>query len=406
MAVFKCSKLHRDFSAWNILYDPQSERGILTDWDLCAPMPSLKACEEDPTINPLAQIPNSSGRSYRTGTWMFMSVSVQGEKPHLHCVQDDLEALFWVGVYMITLYMPVPTKDALAIVDEFLLHYTLRDGVPVGGAAKRAYLTGTGNIDLSLPPIVFPALTSWLTDYGEMLDNWYRHLYQLDKHQNRANAKQPTAPALRDYNELDKLWKEILENGEFVNNDRLNDKDYMRDPFHVTAVYRKSLAKDANKRMELEASARFDQAESQRAEAEARRAESQRADLKASIELGLGQNSGAGTSHSNTLFELSAAVKEDKEDKETEETEDEEDEDMDDEEDKGVFGPRFPSPLISAFAGDDGSMGSWDETDAADETIEEEAGRAAKRRRSTSAGAFFLAQPGWLWDDVAVYARS
>ena len=66
MASFKCRKLHRDLSAWNILFDPKSKRGILTDWDLCAPMPSAAACERDSTINPLAQMPNSSGRPDRT----------------------------------------------------------------------------------------------------------------------------------------------------------------------------------------------------------------------------------------------------------------------------------------------------------------------------------------------------
>ncbi|KAL1711704.1 hypothetical protein EV715DRAFT_297780 [Schizophyllum commune] len=104
-AVIKCRKLHRDFSAWNILFDPSSKRFLVT-----ASAVSL---------------------SHMQGTWMFMFVKVQDADPHLHTVQDDLQALFWVGLYMIALYMPIPEATAIAIVDELFQSYTFRGGVPI-----------------------------------------------------------------------------------------------------------------------------------------------------------------------------------------------------------------------------------------------------------------------------------
>ncbi|KAL1666899.1 hypothetical protein GGF50DRAFT_125244 [Schizophyllum commune] len=366
MAVSKCRKLHRDFSAWNILYDPKSKRGILTDWDLCAPMPSAEACEEDPTINPLAQVPNSSGRPDRTGTWMFMSIKVQDADPHLHTVQDDLEALFWVGVYMIILYMPIPRANAIAIVDDVFL----------------------------LPDTVSPALVSWVKSYNQLIFDWVSYLNKLERHSlDPLLDDAPPAPTdLVDYDKLDQIWRRILDQGVFEPHDRLNDRDHKRDPFHVTAVYRKSVAKEADRQVELQASARFTLAESQRAEAEARRAEMQRGNPKASIEFGLSQNSGADASHSNTLLERSAAMDEGGEGVEGGEGAIEE---QAEEEDKEASGLRSPSRSASLPAGEDAGMGwnSWEETDAADETREQEAGRAAKRQRTTSAGAFRRTSP-------------
>ncbi|KAL1754467.1 hypothetical protein FB107DRAFT_215753 [Schizophyllum commune] len=376
MAVSKCRKLHRDLSAWNILYDPKSKRGILTDWDLCAPMPNVEACEEDPTINPLAQVPNSSGRPDRTGTWMFMSVKVQDADPHLHTVQDDLEALFWVGLYMIALYMPIPEATAIAIVDELFQSYTFR-----------------GGLEPSLESAC-PALTTWLRYYKKLTGDWLRYLTARETYTpDPLLDDAPPAPTdLVDYDKLDQIWRRILVQGVFEPHDRLNDRDHKRDPFHVTAVYRKSVAKEADRQVELQASARFTLAESQRAEAEARRAEMQRGNPKASIELGLSQNSGADASHSNTLLERSAAMDEGGEGVEGGEGAIEE---QAEEEDKQASGLRSPSRSASLPAGEDAGMGwnSWEETDAADETREQEAGRAAKRQRTTSAGAFRRTSP-------------
>ncbi|KAL1696879.1 hypothetical protein GGG16DRAFT_107652 [Schizophyllum commune] len=392
MAVIKCRKLHRDFSAWNILFDPSSKRGILTDWDLCAPMPSAEACEEDPTINPLAQVPNSSGRPDRTGTWMFMSVKVQDADPHLHTVQDDLEALFWVGVYMIILYMPIPRANAIAIVDDVFLSYSFVDGIPTGGNGKAVILWGSAKYSLRLPDTVSPALVSWVKSYNQLIFDWVSYLNKLERHSlDPLLDDAPPAPTdLVDYDKLDQIWRRILDQGVFEANDRLNDRDHKRDPFHVTAVYRKSVAEKADRQVELQASVRFTLAESQRAEAEARRAEMQRGNPKASIELGLSQNSGADASHSNTLLERSAALNEGGEGVEGGEGAIE-----DKEENKEASRLRSPSRSASLPAGEDAGMGwnRWEETDVADETREQEAGRAAKLQRTTSAGAFRRTSP-------------
>ena len=250
--------------------------------------------------------------SHMQGTWMFMSVKVQDADPHLHTVQDDLEALFWVGVYMIILYMPIPRANAIAIVDDVFLSHSFVDGIPTGGNGKAVFLWGSAKYSLRLPDTVSPALVSWVKSYNQLIFDRVSYLNKLERHSlDPLLDDAPAAPTdLVDYDKLDQIWRRILDQGVFEANDRLNDRDHKRDPFHVTAVYRKSVAKEADGQVELQASARFTLAESQRAEAQARRAEMQRGNPKASIELGLSQNSGADASHSNTLLERSAALNE------------------------------------------------------------------------------------------------
>ncbi|KAI5886003.1 uncharacterized protein SCHCODRAFT_01340842 [Schizophyllum commune H4-8] len=306
MAVSKCRKLHRDLSAWNILIDPDSKRGLLTDWDLCAPMPSAEACEEDPSINPLAQIPNSSGRPDRT-------------------------------------YMPVREATAIAIVDELLLSYTFRGGVPVGGDTKRSFLSGSGNFKLELSP---DTTRGWLK-YQTALERYTPDPLLDDV---------PPAPTdLCDYDKLDATWRRILDQGVFMDNDRLNDPDHTQDPFHVSAVYRRSLEMEADKQVELQTSAQLILAESQRTEAEARQAEMQRANPKTSIDktgkMKRGKRGPQGAKQG---------------------------------EERGGLCLTVPFPVGIVLAGRDAGMceNGREEAEVAAEAIEEDAGRAAKRQKT------------------------
>ncbi|KAL1739105.1 hypothetical protein HDZ31DRAFT_77841 [Schizophyllum fasciatum] len=247
-AVERCRKLHRDFSAWNILWDESSEEGVLSDWDFCAPMPLPGADESDPTINMMAQMPSRSGRPDRTGTWMFMSTLSLTGKPKLHDVQDDLEALFWVGVYMIVLYTPYPETEAIYIVDEVLTEYKFRDGAPIGGAEKTALITGSR--DFHLPD--HPVLAGWILTYSDLLDEWLTYKKNVARQQqsqedilglcipSRNNHIQP--PDLRDHTVLDAEWSSLIEQGDklglFKDNGRCNDKDHDKHPFDVLSSYR------------------------------------------------------------------------------------------------------------------------------------------------------------------------
>ncbi|KAL1737669.1 hypothetical protein HDZ31DRAFT_23347, partial [Schizophyllum fasciatum] len=230
------------------LWDESSEEGVLSDWDLCAPMPPPGADESDPTINMMAQMPSKSGRPDRTGTWMFMSTLSLAGKPKLHDVQDDLEALFWVGVYMMVLYTPYPETQALYIVDEVLTEYKFRDGAPIGGAEKTALITG--GRDFHFPD--HPVLAGWIRTYSALLNEYLTYKKNLAQQQqlqedifglcipSRNNHIQP--PALCDHTVLDAVWSNLIKKGDklglFKDNGRCSDEEHDQHPFEVTALYR------------------------------------------------------------------------------------------------------------------------------------------------------------------------
>ncbi|KAL1740226.1 hypothetical protein HDZ31DRAFT_68144 [Schizophyllum fasciatum] len=276
-AVERCRKLHRDFSAWNILWDESSEEGILFDWDLCAPMPPLGADESDPTINMMAQMPSRSGRPDRTGTWMFMSsLSLAGE-PKLHDVQDDLEALFWVGVYMIVLYTPYPETEAIFIVDEVLTECTFKGNVSIGGSEKTALITGSR--DFHLPD--HPVLAQWCHFYCELVGDWSNYNAILRRNRKTesmgsrlfgiSSRKDPSPPDLRDYTALDELWSNIIKTGEehnmFKDDDRCNDKDHDKHPFDVLSYYRERVDRRQRQAIDARAWPLYSPAISQRGDA-------------------------------------------------------------------------------------------------------------------------------------------
>ncbi|KAL1941941.1 hypothetical protein VTO73DRAFT_6471 [Trametes versicolor] len=259
-AVTECRTLHRDLSARNIVWDERTGRGFLVDWDLCAPMPP-DSHTPDPAVNMLAQQPNSSPR---TGTWDFMSIGQLQTPSKLHDVQDDLEALFWVGVYIIVLYFPFDRAHALYILDSVFASASRVDSVPFGGGDKRTFLADPDIFGFALPET--PLLREWFEMYRGMLREWVEYQDKLRRwthiqkqlaehsepgatpgHDDAENSddepppkiSQPRAPALCDYTRLEKRWTKLLAKRSFKDHGRLDDELHMRPPEEVIAAYRK-----------------------------------------------------------------------------------------------------------------------------------------------------------------------
>ncbi|KAL1705152.1 hypothetical protein EV121DRAFT_279854 [Schizophyllum commune] len=264
--VEKCQKLHRDLSFRNIMWDDEKQEGILVDWDMCAPTPSPADRARDPTLNPLAQLPSQSGHPDRTGTWLFMSSSLLMTPGKLHTVQDDLESLFWVALYIILLYFPCGDIDVVPMIARIFYEIEADDGTARGGTKKGAFLDGKGFPALfDLPDSVSEPLAIWISMYRSILSEWVKQDVQLTalreeltafekKHGKgvgrwgrsarlrKAIAETERAqPDLRDYEELQSQWKAIVEQGEeeglFIENDRLTDDDHQHSPEHVLKLY-------------------------------------------------------------------------------------------------------------------------------------------------------------------------
>ncbi|KAL1724482.1 hypothetical protein EV715DRAFT_189237 [Schizophyllum commune] len=307
-AVSRCRKLHRDFSAWNILWDEESGEGILTDWDLCAPMPPASASETDPTVNMMAQLPTSAGRPPdRTGTWAFMSTLSLNQRK-LHDVQDDLESLFWVALFIIILYFPFDRQVALNIIDNVLQqHQFNQNGVPFGGDGKRSFVNSVDTsarapndpdrYHLAFTDTVSAPLLEWIEMYMGLIQDWIAYqdaLKKWHKRQTQPAALQggrakaddgdesdeddeydedepvvdgvddiggdpkPQAPSLRDYRRLNQDWRSILKKakkGLFMDKDRLSDELHDLDPEEVIAKYRDLVQDELQKETELVATA-------------------------------------------------------------------------------------------------------------------------------------------------------
>ncbi|KAL1738459.1 hypothetical protein HDZ31DRAFT_50958, partial [Schizophyllum fasciatum] len=253
-AVERCRKLHRDLSAWNIFWDEESGRGFLADRDLCAPMPPKGASDTDPPVNMMAEVPPASGRPERTGTWMFMYTRSLQTASQLHDIQDDLEALFWVAVYMTILFSPFPEANACHIVDDVLMKHTFVGGVAYGGAAKADFLVDPSNELYKIELSDCPVISAWLRGYRRLLHKWVDYHMQKVEDGDDDDAfpafLPPTdaqAPPF-DYATLDQAWVGMMENGErkglFREGDRCDDEAHQLHPFEVTALYRDRVAQE------------------------------------------------------------------------------------------------------------------------------------------------------------------
>uniref|UniRef100_D8QID6 Fungal-type protein kinase domain-containing protein n=1 Tax=Schizophyllum commune (strain H4-8 / FGSC 9210) TaxID=578458 RepID=D8QID6_SCHCM len=266
-AVEKCQKLHRDLSFRNIMWDDETQEGILVDWDRCAQTPTPVDMAKDPCLNPLAELPRKSSRSERTGTWPFMSSMLLKTPGKLHTVQDDLESLFWVALYIILLYFPCGDIDVVPMIDRIFYEIETDDGTARGGSKKYDFLLARGFAAFfDLPDSVSEPLAIWLSMYCGMLNDWVQHhtsllalreqLTALEKKHGKgvdrwgrsARLRKALAeierarPDLRGYEELQNQWKAIVEQGEeeglFIENDRFNDDVHQHPPEYVLKIYR------------------------------------------------------------------------------------------------------------------------------------------------------------------------
>ncbi|KAL1673171.1 hypothetical protein EV122DRAFT_283254 [Schizophyllum commune] len=237
-AVERCRILHRDISAWNILWDEASGRGILSDWDLCAAMPATGAAELDPDINMMAQIPSPNGQKLeRTGTWAFMSADMLLHTKKLHDVQDDLESIFWVAMYIITLYFTFHRQTTVFIMDNVVAPCSVRpDGTVYGGHGKAYFLGKATTLPGYMYTLAVPDTVSTPAGVADTVSAYDRRLGALP------GRPKPEAPAFRDYQKLDKPWRALLEKGEeeglFKDNDRIVDELHEGHPEQVLAGYR------------------------------------------------------------------------------------------------------------------------------------------------------------------------
>ncbi|KAI5836381.1 hypothetical protein K523DRAFT_346266 [Schizophyllum commune Tattone D] len=279
-AVERCRILHRDISAWNILWDEVSGRGILSDWDLSARMPPAGTSDVDPTVNIMAQLPTGSGKlPDRTGTWAFMSALALSseDEDKLHDVQDDLESIFWVALYIIVLYYPFNWQHAVHIVDSVINQYGfLPSGKPYGGHGKTVLLNKSTadrshSYSVTLPDTASGALGAWIGTYRRMIKEWVQYQEAL-KDWNALQSQpagilnllgagpRPVAPDLRDHQALDEQWRLLLTKGDeaglFKDKDRLFDEVHGGDPEQVLAQYRFLLKHERQSTVQLKATER------------------------------------------------------------------------------------------------------------------------------------------------------
>ena len=178
----------------------------------------------------------------------------------LHDVQDDLESLFWVALFIIILYFPFDRQVALNIIDNVLQqHQFNQNGVPFGGDGKRSFVNSVDTsarapndpdrYHLAFTDTVSAPLLEWIEMYMGLIQDWIAYqdaLKKWHKRQTQPAALQggrakaddgdesdeddeydedepvvdgvddiggdpkPQAPSLRDYRRLNQDWRSIL----------------------------------------------------------------------------------------------------------------------------------------------------------------------------------------------------
>ncbi|KAF9542748.1 hypothetical protein CPC08DRAFT_650092 [Agrocybe pediades] len=124
----KCNILHCDVSLGNILVDTDG-KGFLNDWDLAR---AIEAIETGPE------------RTFRAGTWRFMSACLVGRPDKVHTLQDDIESFFWVVAYTIIRFLYSSyTSDLTTVIKVIFDEYRSGSvGRRIGGLGKLSHLSG------------------------------------------------------------------------------------------------------------------------------------------------------------------------------------------------------------------------------------------------------------------------
>ncbi|KZV75334.1 hypothetical protein PENSPDRAFT_647137 [Peniophora sp. CONT] len=156
--AYKRKILHRDVSAGNIMIqrsvNTATVQALLVDWDLALDMD---------------RVPSGDDRSYITGTWQFMSVPLLKRfQGHTHCIEDDLESIFWLLCYCLARYTDLHQVDDEAVMafvhyyfDESLERQYKDAGHRLGGTSKSDLLhdlAGSGSQALLLSDQTHEAL--------------------------------------------------------------------------------------------------------------------------------------------------------------------------------------------------------------------------------------------------------
>ncbi|KAF8066957.1 hypothetical protein FPV67DRAFT_1670421 [Lyophyllum atratum] len=158
----RCSIIHRDISAYNILITDDGE-GILNDWDLAK-------YEKD-------MIEDSSRQPERAGTWQFMSCLLLKDKNKRHTIQDDIESFVYIVLYHSMRYLP-HNKSApevlLYIVKLIFDQHSFVKGVRIGGGMKRALFQLKGDFDdfSGFELDNHPPLNGWIKEAFDFVEQW------------------------------------------------------------------------------------------------------------------------------------------------------------------------------------------------------------------------------------------
>ncbi|KAI0319062.1 hypothetical protein OF83DRAFT_863265 [Amylostereum chailletii] len=120
--------LHRDISLLNILLT-RDGRGLLIDWDMCRDVNTRIVCIR---------------RSWRSGTWQFMSVKLlMSPAGHEHSLADDLESFVHVLVYTVLRFRPTGVKNLVHDMNSvFDAHITI-GAETTGGQGKKSFFAGS-----------------------------------------------------------------------------------------------------------------------------------------------------------------------------------------------------------------------------------------------------------------------
>ncbi|PPQ82018.1 hypothetical protein CVT24_009877 [Panaeolus cyanescens] len=128
---------HRDISVRNILYakDPKNLRegegfGNLIDFELSVRLSRLVSCRDS---------------DFRTGTRAFYSVRIhrriRDNKPYVPHYMDDLQAFFWVFIWILASYAVDPNQRTVTKIKEPGIHELFQQDPKVAAGIKRAFLS-------------------------------------------------------------------------------------------------------------------------------------------------------------------------------------------------------------------------------------------------------------------------
>ncbi|KAF8067990.1 hypothetical protein FPV67DRAFT_1780966 [Lyophyllum atratum] len=162
-AYERCTIIHRDISARNILVDDEG-RGILNDWDLVKHESELKR----------------GRRHERTGTWEFMSCLLLTGHHTIHTIQDDMESFVHIVLYHGLRYYPhnKPLSTLRLIRTIFNDQTADDDGSRVGGDNKKAMFRARTHIDVDFQFNSLP-LRAWMGWALAAATQWINHVDPL-----------------------------------------------------------------------------------------------------------------------------------------------------------------------------------------------------------------------------------